>query len=223
MKVFGESSYFERQLAKSDRKIAWQYDRMLRFAGATVRPGSRVLDLGCGAAPGLRYFAARGALAIGADLSRAGLAAARRRLPRARLVLADVAGTLPFASGTFDLVVLSEVVEHITPDVPLFLECRRVLKPRGVVVLTTPNLWDVRRLVDRLGGPTWTGYRDPTHINLQTPLTLRRALTAAGFEAVRVRAGWKPLARAGGRRVPVRLEVPYPPLVGNGLLATGRA
>jgi hypothetical protein len=46
---------------------------------------------------------------------------------------------------------------------------------------------------------------------------------AAGFHGVRVRAGWKPLARIGGRRLPRQLEVPYPPLIGNGLMACGQA
>jgi SAM-dependent methyltransferase len=218
-----EAAYFERQVAKSDAKIAWQYGRMLRFAGVRLPLGAPVLDLGCGAAPGLRYLQARGLVAVGADVSGAALAAARAVLPGARLVRCDVEGALPFGAGRFALVVMSEVVEHVAALGPLLRECRRVLRPGGALVLTTPNLWDLRRAVGALGGPTWSGHRDPTHVNLQTPRTLRRHLQAAGFAGVRVRAGWKPLARAGGRRLPVRVEVPYPPLVGNGLLACGRA
>ena len=48
-------------------------------------------------------------------------------------------------------------------------------------------------------------------------------LTAAGFTQVRIRTGWKPLARVGGHRLPRRIELPYPPLVGNGIMAAGRA
>ncbi len=221
-----EPAYFERQAAKSDAKIGWQYDRMLRFAGVRLAGDSRALDLGCGAAPGLRYLHAAGAVAVGADVSAAGLAAARRLLPGARLVrcdLDDARVALPFAADRFDLILLSEVVEHVAALPALLAECRRVLRPGGALVLTTPNLWDVRRLVGALGGPTWSGWRDPTHVNLQSPRTLRRHLRQAGFREVRVRAGWKPLARLGGRRLPVRLDLPYPPLVGNGLMASGRA
>jgi 2-polyprenyl-3-methyl-5-hydroxy-6-metoxy-1,4-benzoquinol methylase len=120
-------------------------------------------------------------------------------------------------------VLMSEIVEHVA-DVALVLsEIRRVLRPGGAFVLTTPNLWDVRRAVARVGGPTWTGDTDPTHISLQTPRTMRRHLETAGFAQIRLRTGWKPIARVGGRRMPVRIEVPYPPLVGNGIMASGRA
>jgi SAM-dependent methyltransferase len=218
-----EPAYFERQLAKSDAKLRWQYDRMLRFAGARLPVGARVLDVGCGAAPGLRYFDACGMVAVGCDVSAAALAAAREALPAARLVRCDLEAPLPFAAGTFHLALLSEVVEHVAALPTLLAEVRRVLRPGGAIVLTTPNLWDVRRLVGALGGPTWTGHLDPTHVNLQDRRTLRRHLIAAGFHAVRVRAGWKPLARIGGRRLPRQLEVPYPPFIGNGLMACGQA
>lgn len=218
-----EPGYFAAQLAKSDRKIGWQYDRMLAFAGVRLPIGARALDLGCGAAPGLRYLRARGIVAVGADVSAAALAAARSRLPESALVRCDLEGALPFKQGRFDLLLLSEIVEHVAALPPLLAECRRVLKPGGALVLTTPNLWDLRRAVAALGGPVWSGDRDPTHVNLQTPRRLARSLREAGFGSVRVRTGWKPVARIGGRRLPVRVEIPYPPLVGNGLLASGRA
>lgn len=218
-----DEAYFQRQIAKSDAKIRWQYDQMLRYAGVTLDDRTTVLDLGCGAAPGLRYLQARGVRTIGADVSAAGLLAARRLLPRARLVRCDVERPLPFASGAFDLLILSELVEHVRGLPAILAECRRVLRPGGAVVLTTPNLWDVRRAIGALGGPTWSGYRDDTHVNLQNPRSIRQRLTEVGFRGVRVRAGWKPVARLGGRRLPVRVVIPYPPLIGNGLLATGRA
>lgn len=219
---FGDD-YFQQQIAKSDGKIAWQYTRMLRFAGITATGRTSVLDVGCGAAPGLRFLHAAGAVATGADISAAALRAARRLLPEARLVRCDVERALPFGAERFDAVLLSEVVEHVACLPTLLAECRRVLRPGGALVLTTPNRWDVRRLAGALGGPTWTGHLDPTHINLQTPVTVRDHLRRAGFRAVRVRAGWKPLLRLGGRRLPLRLAVPYPPLIGNGLMASGRA
>ncbi len=218
-----EPTYFARQATKSDAKLRWQYDRMIDFAGVRLYSSSRVLDIGCGAAPGLRYLQSRGGFAVGCDVSTAALAAARSALPSARLVCCDLERVLPFADDQFDLLILSEVVEHVGALPTLLAEMRRVLRPAGSFVLTTPNLWDARRLVGALGGPTWTGDHDPTHINLQTPRTLRQHLEGAGFTQVRLRTGWKPIARVGGRRLPVRLEVPYPPLIGNGIMACGRA
>lgn len=194
---------------------------MLRFAGRQATPGQRVLDLGCGAAPGLRYFASRGVAAVGVDVSRAALAAARCSLPSALLVLIDRAEALPFPAASFDIAILSEIVEHLPASEPVLRECRRVLRPGGVVLITTPNLWDARRFIAYLGGSTWSGYRDATHINLRTPRSLRRDLAAAGFSRVRLTTGWKPLLRFGGRRLPFVVAVPYPPLIGNGILAAG--
>lgn len=196
---------------------------MLRFAELRVVRGLRVLDIGCGAAPGLRYFATHGARAVGVDVSRAALVAARRALPGARVALIERADRLPFPPASFDLVVLSEIVEHVPASLPFLVECRRVLRPGGVAMLTTPNLWDLRRVAGRLGGAEWSGWRDPTHVNLQSPRTLRRDLLVAGFARVRLKSGWKPLLRLGGRRLPATLSVPYPPLIGNGILAAAWA
>ena len=216
-----DAAYFRQQVAKSDAKITWEYARLARAAGLTLGAGTRVLDLGCGAAPGLRYFAARGVDAVGLDIAPAALHAARAVLPAARLVCADLSAPLPLRDGTADLVILREVVEHLTAVEPLLDECRRVLRPGGALVLTTPNRWDARRPFYHLTGRVWSGDADPTHVHIFDPPELRRALRAAGFARVRVASGFKPLLRLGGRRLPVRLEVPYPPLVGNGLIGVG--
>jgi hypothetical protein len=52
---------------------------------------------------------------------------------------------------------------------------------------------------------------------------MRRNLELAGFDRIAVRTGWKPLVRFGGRRLPRTVEVPYPPMIGNGIMASGRA
>ncbi len=217
------SEYFDRQRTKSDTKIAWQYDRMLRFVG--VRPSSttNVLDVGCGAAPGLRYLADRGIPAVGVDVSAAALVAAQQLLPTAQLVRCDLERGLPFAAQQFDIVLMSEIVEHVAKLRLLLAELKAVMRPGGALVLTTPNLWDIRRAFAAVGGPTWTGDLDDTHINLQTPQSIHHYLTEAGFSQVQVRTGWKPALRFGGRRLPRVVNLPYPPLVGNGIMASGRA
>ena len=46
-------------------------------------------------------------------------------------------------------------------------------------------------------------------------------LRHVGFDRVRVRTGFKPMLRVGGKRLPLRMSLPYPPLVGNGIVAFG--
>jgi 2-polyprenyl-3-methyl-5-hydroxy-6-metoxy-1,4-benzoquinol methylase len=217
--TYYDETYFVRQLSKSDAKITWHYNRVFSLAGIT--PAGSVLDVGCGAGPGLRYFAARGARAVGVDLVHYPLLETQRLAPAAHLVQGDVARDLPFADGSFDLLLLSELIEHITDEQPLLAECYRVLRPGGAVVITTPNLWDIRRAFAPLTGSVWTGDTDPTHCNMFTPARLGRALSAAGFERVSWRTGIKPMYWISSRRLRIRLALPYPPLMGNGLLAVG--
>jgi 2-polyprenyl-3-methyl-5-hydroxy-6-metoxy-1,4-benzoquinol methylase len=214
-------AYFAAQIRKSDAKIAWQYGRIFALAGLRRVRGLRVVDVGCGAGPGLRYLAAQGALALGLDHSRYALEAAQHLAPDAGVVLHDGMQGLPCADGSADVLLLSELVEHLPDAMPLLRECWRALRPGGRVIITTPNLWDSRRLTAPLVGGTWSGDTDPTHINLYTPARLARELRAAGFARVRWHTGVKPAWWLSSRRLRLRLPIPYPPLVGNGLLATG--
>lgn len=215
-----EQRYFAPQVRKSDRKIAVQYRRMFGLADLLgPLPSGPALDVGCGAGPGLRYLASRGRAAVGIDPSLYALQQAQPLLGSAQLVQIAAAPVFPFADGVFGLVVANEVVEHVPDGVDFLRECWRVLRPGGMVLLTTPNLWDIRRIISPLLGRPWSGDTDPTHINLYTPWRLRGDLAQAGFSSARVRTGFKPITWLPPHRNPV--GVPYPPLVGNGMVATG--
>jgi SAM-dependent methyltransferase len=210
--------YFEGMQRKSAAKVAWQYGRLLRGVGS-IPARARVLDLGCGTGPALPFLSGRGYEVWGSDFVRYPLRIARETSPGARLICADAQRTLPFAENSFDLVLLSEVIEHVRDPLALAREIGRVLRPGAALALTTPNTWDMRRPLYRLRGQVWSGDADPTHIELFNPPRMAALLREAGFGRVRVRAGFKPLrfVKAG----PLRFEIPYPPLVGNTLLAVG--
>ena len=214
-----ETVYFASQVSRSEGKVARQYTRIVQRAGLDKGISSGLaLDLGCGAGPGLRFFAQRGLGAVGLDRSRYALEQARRLAAPQGLLEGDLGAGLPFREGSFDIVLASEVIEHLR-DGPAFLrECRRILRPGGVLLLTTPNLWDVRRFVFPLVGCTWSGHADPTHINLYTPRRLSREMETAGLRP-RVRTGMKPLLWLPPYRR--GWSLPYPPWVGNGIVAAG--
>ncbi len=221
MVVKYDEAYFQAQLAKSDDKVAFQYGRLLQFVGE-IPPDARILDAGCGAGPALRYLKQRGWMPFGSDLVEYPLRQARQLIPEARLVQCDADAGLPYAAGAFDLVLLSEVIEHVASPEFTLRECHRILRPGGAVALTTPNLWDARRAYYPLLGKVWSGDADATHRTLFNPRTLRAVLERAGFREVRVRAGFKPLRWISSRKLGVRAALPGLPLVGNTLASVGR-
>jgi SAM-dependent methyltransferase len=106
--------------------------------------GHRVLEVGCGAGHLLARLPA--GRAVGLDLAESLLARTVRRLgPHAVLAQGD-AGALPFATGAFDRVYCSEVLEHIVDPAAAVREIGRVVRPGGVVVLSVPN----ERLINRV-------------------------------------------------------------------------
>lgn len=209
----GEQAYFAAQERKSGGKLAWEYGRLLRLARLDQLGDRRVLDAGCGAGPGLRFFYGQGSRVVGVDRAHYALQRARQHVPPAGLVLADLQAGLPFSSQQFDLVVLGDVLEHVAAGGELLRECHRVLHPGGALLLSTVNRWDVRRFWQ---GRRWSGVADPTHVHLYSPVELRQSLRRVGFVRVHVRAGAKPVLW-----LPVRwpIGLPWPPLVGNGLIA----
>lgn len=108
-----------------------------------VQSGERVLDIGCGNARDIARIAERGGEVAGVDISAGMVAAAKQELEcmgmgGITLQVGD-ATSLDFPDASFDKVLCSEVIEHI-PDAPQALrEMRRVLRPGGSLVLSTPN------------------------------------------------------------------------------------
>lgn len=98
--------------------------------------GARVLDLGCGEGATLHHL--RGPEgAVGVDLFEDKLKFAEARLPSCRFIAAS-ACDLPFEAGSFDHVLVRDVVHHIEEPARLVSECRRVLAPGGRVDVLEP-------------------------------------------------------------------------------------
>lgn len=101
--------------------------------------GLSVLDLGCGTGRHALWLAAAGANVTAVDFSEGMLDEARRKpgADNVRFLAHDLHQPLPFADGSFDLVVSGLVLEHIRTLEPLFAEVKRVLKPGGRAVIST--------------------------------------------------------------------------------------
>ena len=173
---------------------AWQRRRGLLLA--ELRPGERVLDLGCGAGRFLAALRDAGADAVGVELAAAALERARRNVAGADLRLVEPDGSLPLGHREVDLVWCSEVLEHV-PDTGAFLnELRRVLRPGGRALITVPDHGRLRRTLIALA--RHERHYDPLgqHVRFYTRRSLARTLAATGFVEVSFRSlGGLPLLR----------------------------
>jgi ubiquinone/menaquinone biosynthesis C-methylase UbiE len=169
-------------------------ERRRRFLERGLRAGDRMLDLGCGEGDFAAFAARAGAgLVVGADVAEAALARAAAAHPELELRLVAEHGPFPFDDGAFDLVWASEVIEHVADTGAWLSEVRRVLAPRGRLLLTTPAHGRLRLLAGGIGR-----YSDPLgdHLHLYTARSLRDLLLGFGFDSIRISAaGGPPLVR----------------------------
>jgi SAM-dependent methyltransferase len=105
-----------------------------------AHPATVVLDLGCNDGYGTLTLASRAARAIGVDVSQAAIDTARKLRQRDNIEFRLIDGAaLPFSDEMFDLVSSFQVIEHVVEVRPYLEEIKRVLKPGGKVLFTTPN------------------------------------------------------------------------------------
>lgn len=155
-----------------EREDLWGYRKRLSFVRESVReafPASapaelRVLDVGCGNGSQLAVpLARRGFLVVGVDTDAPSIEHAKRLaegLPNASFLCQDVS---ELKTGPFDVVILSEVLEHMREPRELLAASLLHLAESGVVIVTVPNgygefemdsrlfrLFRLQRVVDRL-------------------------------------------------------------------------
>ena len=170
-----------------------EFQQRLAFLVGEVASGDRVLDLGCGSGEFTAALAAAGAATVGAEVASAAVRRAQARHSSLEFVLVPIEGPLPFEDGSFDVVWASEVIEHVADTARWLSEARRVLVPRGRLLLTTPSHGRLRLVLlglERFSEPLGD------HLHLYTRRSMAEVLKEFGFREVSVRAvGGPPLLR----------------------------
>lgn len=168
---------------------------------AITRPEMVVLDAGCGRGNAAERFESdpwekcrllkgRCSRVIGIDVSSAG--EQNPLLDEFRLITGD---DWPIETESIDLLYSDAVLEHVEKPNKFFSECRRVLKPSGLLCIRTPNRWSYIAMIASLVPNRWhakvVGYvqkgraaKDvfPTYYRANTPRAIRRLLRQHGFE-----------------------------------------
>ena len=164
----------------------------IRFDELGLAPGDRVLDVGAGFGRHVFECARRGADVVALDYAEDEVIETRATLggmvdageidiERFKGVLRGDATTLPFADGSFDVVITSEVLEHIQDDVAAIAEMTRVLKPGGHFAATVPA-W----LPEKVNWMLSDEYHAPKspggHVRIYSATELSAKLRSAGLD-----------------------------------------
>ncbi|WP_246258785.1 class I SAM-dependent methyltransferase [Streptomyces typhae] len=187
-------------VASGDARSLRQARMLADALGPATRGARVVLDIGCGDGSAARVAAPllAGHRVVGVDWSQDALRRAGGHLPYVvRGELGD--GGLPFATGSADAVLFSEVIEHLVDPDSALDELRRVLRPGGHLMLSTPNLaaWYNRGLLLAGVQPVFSevslrgihgrpGREVVGHLRLYTARALREFVAASGFDVVKV-------------------------------------
>jgi ubiquinone/menaquinone biosynthesis C-methylase UbiE len=165
------------------------FERRRRFLLREVQPGERVLDLGAGAGEFTALLAQAGAQPTGVEVAEAAVVRARMTHQDLDFRLAPIDGRLPLKDNSFDVVWASEVIEHIADTARSLSEIRRVLVPRGRLLVTTPSHG---RLRVALGGVERFSEPLGDHLHLYTRRSLAETLREFGFEEIHIETAGGP-------------------------------
>jgi ubiquinone/menaquinone biosynthesis C-methylase UbiE len=213
----------------------WHRHKFLEVARLIQAGGAKnILDFGCG--PG-SFLSVLGEAhpeihGVGVDIASPQIEFAREKVgkafPNIRFELLHD-DRLPFPDASFDAVTCIEVVEHIHPFLAakILSEIRRVLRPDGYVVLTTPNyrsLWPLIEFLLERASPV--KYHEQ-HISKFTPNSLVKFMETCGFEATSLKSIFitAPFLNALSRRLASavhRVEMKFRPLFGSLLVVQAK-
>lgn len=160
-----------------------------------------ILDIGPGGTSAVGRLKNQGFVRIAIDASSQALRRAEGFDVRC---CADISATLPILNDSVDAIFCGELIEHLFLPQKLLSECYRVLKPSGIIVITTPNIATLQDRVRFLFG------RAPRHINPLhdyirlhirpfTPELLERVIRDSGFILRSLRSNYVDFHIAGRR------------------------
>ncbi len=178
------------------------YPSVSRFLH-NVPPGSIVMDAGCGNGSFIALFQDRNWQLHGSDLSPTGIELARKTYPNINFFLADAQSLYAdFLNtvGPVDIVISTEVIEHIYDPRGFLRNCFGLLKPGGTIVLTTPYHGYLKNLLLAVTGKLdqhFTVLWDHGHIKFWSRKTIEEVLKETGFTNIefagsgRIPYAWK--------------------------------
>ncbi len=161
--------------------LGWHHERFLELAAAGA--GRRLLDVGCGTGVFLDRARAHGFVPAGLDFDRTNVELARTRYHLEHVYACSIEDFMARGSELHDVVTLFEVLEHMPDPSGLLALVARMVRPGGLLALSTPNR---ERRLDALRD----GDEPPNHLTRWSPRALRGLMERGGLaiEAFEVRS-----------------------------------
>ncbi len=154
----------------------------LRFMTLTDEPQGKLLDVGCGGGRFLARMKRRGWQVEGTDFDEQATEKVTARYG-IKTYVGDLA-QCDLPEDTYDAITLSQAIEHLYDPKGTLRECLRILKPGGLLVMTTPNAHSLGAVEF---GAYWRGWEAPRHLHLFTVESLRQLALGAGFDVAEAR------------------------------------
>jgi 2-polyprenyl-3-methyl-5-hydroxy-6-metoxy-1,4-benzoquinol methylase len=163
----------------------WYFRRMLRFLIQVAKqPITSLLDVGCALGVLLKEAKKVGISAEGIDISQAAVLYAKKQHLRVYHDTCIFWEKRENRMHKYDLITAFEVIEHEKDPFAMLRSIFRMLRPDGIVAITTPNY---NTLFRTLMGKSWIGYRHHEHLWFFTPDSITRLLKKTGFSHIKVR------------------------------------
>lgn len=195
--------YYEHARFENPPMVAASLGRLVAWAERFRRTG-RWLDIAYGEGGLLDIAEAHGWLCSGTEVSPQTIEYGERR---GWVVGVRTAGDGRFPAGGFDVVTMIEVLEHVREPRALLGEAGGLVRPGGLLYITTPNAHSLNRW---LLGRDWSIFSPPEHLTIWTARGLRQALAAGGGFEARIRTEgfnpvelWQRLRRPAGDGEPL--------------------
>ena len=188
LKLYSDQEYYVSEVSGQgyDEYLEVQHNwvqtftRRLDQIAKYQKPG-KSLDIGCGPGFFLEAAQTKGYDVFGLDPSEYIVKVAGEKFGE-RIKL-GVIESADYAAERFDLVVAFDTFEHIYHPLEWLSAVRRVLKPGGLLAITTP---DPTSLLAKASGKKWVSFKMPEHVFYWSPDTIRRVL-AEGWEILEIK------------------------------------
>ena len=178
----------QKELTETDPLIPLK-SNLIRKAYTNI-PSPKILDAGCGGGALIANYISSNTNVIGIDISDKAIKLAEsRNIPNAEFQTSELDKPWNFEDSQFDIVVSSEVLEHLD-NFPLYMqESYRVLKPNGKLILTTPYHGLLKNLALCFWGfdKHFCNY-ESGHIRFFSNKKLRQLAESAGFQNIKFKS-----------------------------------